>query len=146
MSKNKAKPKGKELPSNTAVAYAEEVDTMLEDRSRNLDELAVFDEMLGGVLEGVRQDIRKGATTDQLLEKYANLALARIITVAVSDADSGRALSAAKDIMDRARGKAKETKDVTHRLAKVDERQIDAILLSELDVLEIESRDVDEDS
>jgi capsular polysaccharide biosynthesis protein len=141
MSKNKAAPKGKELKTNTAVAYQEEMSTMLEERTRNLDELAIHDEMMAGVLESVRRELRAGATPEQILEKHSALAAARIVTIAATDADSSRALSAAKDILDRSRGKAKETKDVTHRLAKVDERQIDAILLSELDILEIDSNE-----
>ena len=143
MAKPKAAPKGKDLESNKNVSYTEEMELLQTDRARSLDELAIQDEMWSGVLQSVRDDVRKGASAEDLLKKYAGLAAARIVTIAATDADSGRALSAARDMMDRVYGKAKETKDVTHRLDKVKEEQLDALLLSELDVLEVEGRDVE---
>lgn len=143
MAKPKAAPKGKDLESNKNVSYSEEMELLQTDRARSLDELAIQDEMWSGVLQSVRDDVRKGASAEDLLKKYAGLAAARIVTIAATDADSGRALSAARDMMDRVYGKAKETKDVTHRLDKVKEEQLDALLLSELDVLEVEGRDVE---
>lgn len=145
MARNKAQAKGKDLKTNNQIAYAEEVESLNVDRARSLDELAVQDELFSGVLEAVRTDIRKGLKTEDLLAKYAQLAAARVVTIAATDADSGKALSAAKDILDRVHGKAKETRDVTHRLDKVKEEQIDALLLSELDVLEVEGRNVEDE-
>jgi hypothetical protein len=145
MARNAANPKGKDLKTNNQIAYSEEVEQLNVDRARSLDELAVSDELFSGVLEAVRTDIRKGLKTEDLLAKYAQLAAARVVTIAATDQDSGRALTAAKDILDRVHGKAKETKDVTHRLDRVKEEQLDALLLSELDVLEIEGKEVEDE-
>lgn len=145
MARKQAQPKGKDLESNKNVSYSDEMELLQTDRARSLDELAIQDEMWSGVLQSVRDDVRKGASAEDLLAKYAVLAAARITTIAATDADSGRALSASKDIMDRVYGKAREVKDVTHRLDKVKEEQLDALLLSELDVLEVEGRDVEDE-
>lgn len=143
MAKPKAAPKGKDLESNKNVSYSEEMELLQTDRARSLDELAIQDELWTGVLQSVRDDVRKGASAEELLSKYAQLAAARVVTIAATDADSGRALSAAKDILDRSQGKAVERKQIHHKLDKVDEQQLDAILLTEIDSLEIDSDEQD---
>lgn len=143
MAKPKAAPKGKDLESNKNVSYSEEMDLLQTDRARSLDELAIQDEMWSGVLQSVRDDVRKGASAEELLSKYAQLAAARVVTIAATDADSGRALSAAKDILDRSQGKAVERKQIHHKLDKVDEQQLDAILLTEIEALEVDSNEQD---
>lgn len=142
--KNKAAPKGKDLESNKIISYIEETNAMQDTRARNIDSLALHDELLQGVLGSVKKDLAAGLTGQQILEKYASLAAARVVSIAVTEADSGKALASAKDVLDRAYGKARETKDVTHRLAQVDEKQIDAILISEIDSLEIDEAADDE--
>lgn len=143
MAKPKAAPKGKDLESNKNVSYSEEMEILQTDRARSLDELAIQDEMWSGVLQSVRDDVRKGASAEELLSKYAQLAAARVVTIAATDADSGRALSAAKDILDRSQGKAVERKQIHHKLDKVDEQQLDAILLTEIEALEVDSNEQD---
>lgn len=135
--KNKAAPKGKDLENNKIVSYIEETKDLEDTRVRNIEDLALYDDMLQGVLGSVKKDLAAGLTGTEILAKYASLASARIISIAAMEADSGKALAAAKDILDRVHGKAKEVKDVTHRLAQVDEKQIDAILITELEALEI---------
>lgn len=143
--KPKAAPKGKDLKTTQAVAFQDDLNTMFDERARSIDELAIYDEMMTGVLEGVRNDLRKGLSAEDILTKYSAVAAARIVTIASTDADSGKALAAGKDILDRVQGKAKERKELTHKLERVDEKQIDALLLSELDAIEIEGRDVDDE-
>lgn len=136
MARNQAAPKGKDLKNNKAVEYQEEMNEIMDTQARNIDDLALHDELFSGLLGIIRDDIRRGVSAEDILTKYSQFAAARMVTIATTDADSGRAMSASKDILDRALGKARETKDITHRLDKVDERQIDAILLTELEALE----------
>lgn len=146
MSRNEARPKGKDLANNKSVEYSEQMDEIMGQQARNLDDLALHDELMGGLLGVIRDDLRAGLPADKILTKYANIAAARVATIAATDADSGKALAASKDILDRVYGKAREVKDVTHRLDKVNEREIDAILLTELEALEVGDQDVsDED-
>lgn len=119
----------------------EETNDMVETRARNIDDLALHDEMMMGILGSVKQDLALGLTSEEIMKKYSGIAAARIVSIAATEADSGKALAAAKDLMDRVHGKARETKDVTHRLDKVNEREIDAILLTELEALEVSSEE-----
>lgn len=133
--RNKAKPKGKDLPRHEVVAYEQELETLMDNRARSIDDLALHDELMGGVLGMIKKDLAAGLPADRILEKYAPIAAARTVTIALTDADSGRALTASKDVLDRVHGKATERKELVHRLDKLDERQIDAIILSELESL-----------
>jgi hypothetical protein len=69
-------------------------------------------------------------TAEELRNKYAALVQARVITEAVSD-ESARALTAAKDVLDRAHGKATEKKEITHRLQDLSDTELDALIMSE---------------
>ena len=135
--KNKAAPKGKDLESNKIISYIEETNEIQNTRARNIDELAIHDDLMIGVLGAVKKDLAAGLTGVQIMEKYSSLAAARIVSIAATEADSGKALSAAKDLMDRVHGKAREVKDVTHRLAQVEDKQLDALLITELESLEV---------
>lgn len=136
--KNKAKPKGKDLKTNEIVSFIEETNSIQETRARNIDDLVMYDDLLQGILSSVKKDLAAGLTGVEIMTKYAAIAAARTVSIAATEADSARALAGAKDILDRVYGKAKETKDVTHRLDKVEEKQLDAILLTELEALEID--------
>lgn len=121
----------------------EETNDMVETRARNIDDLALHDEMMMGILGSVKQDLALGLTSEEIMKKYSGIAAARIVSIAATEADSGKALAAAKDLMDRVHGKAKEVKDVTHRLAQIDEKQIDAILISEISALEVDDDELE---
>lgn len=95
-----------------------------------VDDLAEFEDFRNTILRTIRQDLKDGMTAEELRNKYAALVQARVITEAVSD-ESGRALTAAKDILDRAHGKATEKKEITHKLQDLSDQELDALIMSE---------------
>lgn len=139
-----ANSKGSDLKTNSLITFQEELNGLESDRARNIDDLALHDELLGGILGAIKDDLKSGLPADKILGKYAALAAARTVTIAATDADSSRALAASKDILDRVQGKATENKKITHKLESVDADQLDALLLSEIDSLEVEYSDVTE--
>lgn len=100
---------------------------------RNLDALAAFEEFQDEVLPMLRQDLAKGLTAEDIYKKYQALAAARNISIALADPDSGKALAAIKDILDRSGGKPTERKELTHKMANVSDAELDSLLLSKLD-------------
>jgi hypothetical protein len=52
--------------------------------------------------------------------------------IAMTDKDSGRALSAIKDILDRTQGRAVERTTTTHKFEKLKDEELDALLKSRL--------------
>ena len=106
--------------------------------ARAIDQLAEFEEFTQQVLPALRNDIQKGLSADEIYKKYTSLAAARNITIALTDQDSGKALTAIKDILDRTAGKPTERKEVKHTLEDASEEEIDAMLLSKLSKLDDE--------
>lgn len=98
-----------------------------------IDDLAEFENFKENIIPSIRRDLKKGVSAEEIYKKYSSMAAARGITIALTDRDSGKALAAIKDILDRDQGKAKERKDVTHRMDNAKEEDIDAALLSKLD-------------
>lgn len=104
-----------------------------EDRiALAIDDLAEFEQFKEDVVKALREDIYNGLSAEEMYVKYQAQAAARGITIAMTERDSARALSAVKDILDRSQGKAVERKDVRHRMENAKEEDIDAILLSKL--------------
>lgn len=83
------------------------------------------------ILGFIRKDIKAGLTAKQLQVKYAALAQARVISEMLTNADGGKAIAAAKDLLDRVDGKATEKKEVSHRFAEMSDKELDAVLKSE---------------
>jgi hypothetical protein len=107
-----------------------------EKPNKELDTIALYLEWKAKILPALQQDLLKGITPEAMLKQYEAIALARIISLAATADKPGEALAAAKDIVDRARGKATEKKEVKHSLAEIPETELRAILQSEEEDLE----------
>lgn len=90
----------------------------------------------GTIAPFLAKDIKDGLTAKDMREKYRDMLTARVITDALKESDPAKALSAIKDILDRSEGKATEKKEVTHKFDKMEEKELDAILQSEIEDLE----------
>lgn len=97
-----------------------------------LDDLAEFNQYREEILPVLRQALKAGTDAETIYKKFQAYAAARMVSIAATEIDSAKALSAIKDILDRTQGKAKERQEVTHRLSSLPEEQLDAILLSKL--------------
>lgn len=104
-----------------------------------INDVAEFEDFRNSILPKLQQMLQSGADDEEILNWAKSFAAARLASIVLADADNGRALAAIKDLLDRTRGKARETKDVTHRLAQMDDKQLDALLQSEL--IELEAMD-----
>lgn len=110
-----------------------------------VDDLAEFEEFRASTLKAIRADIRKGLSAADIRKKYAAIVQGRLITDALTTDDVGRAAVLGKDILDRVEGKAKEQTEVTHRMAKLNDKELDALLQSEAQELaDMEERFKDE--
>lgn len=103
-----------------------------------LDALAEFEEFQREVLPALRQDIASGLSAEEIYKKYTSYAAARNVTIALTDEDTGRSLTAIRDILDRSQGKAVERKDVRHRMEDAKEEELDSYLMSKLALIEDE--------
>jgi hypothetical protein len=101
-----------------------------------VDRLMALEDFENTVLPALQADLKAGMSSDQLREKYTAIVQAQLITTAISSQDVKARLAASKDILDRAEGTATQRIEQTHRLEKLPEDQLDAILKSELDGLD----------
>lgn len=109
--------------------------------ARALDDMSEFRKFREELLPVIRKDLEAGLSGEEIMRKYESYAAARIISIAAMEQDSGKALAAAKDILDRSQGKAKERSEVTHKLEKLPEEQLDALLLAKLEEAQDEQAD-----
>jgi hypothetical protein len=101
-------------------------------QERVLDKLAAFEEFEATVAPKLRQMLIDGATAEEVIDETAALAAARIATIAMTEMDSSKALAAAKDIIDRSKGKAVERRELSHKFDKLDDEALDALVISKL--------------
>lgn len=104
----------------------------INTKARSLDELAEFEDFTANILPAIRKDLKAGMSETQILEKYKALAAASIATLTTRIDEPAVALAAARDILDRTQGKAVERRQVEHRLGKLPDEQLDALLLTEM--------------
>jgi hypothetical protein len=101
-----------------------------------IDQLTQFEDFRGTILPALQDDVKKGMSTSDLRKKYASLVQARLITAALANPDDSKALAAATDLLNRVEGKATERKEVKHTLEGLSDKELDAVLESEIDDLE----------
>lgn len=99
-------------------------------------DLAEFEEFQATTLKAIRQDIKKGLNGKALRDKYAAIVQGRLLTIALTTEDEKTAAAIAKDVIDRSEGKATEKKEVTHKFSDMNDKELDAMLKSEIEDLE----------
>lgn len=99
--------------------------------NRLVDDIDKFMDFKANVLPALRKDIEGGMCAEELRKKYSALMTARMISIGLTSEDSRSALSAIKDVIDRTEGRAKERSEVTHKLEKLNDTELDSLLNSE---------------
>lgn len=111
------------------------------DAAGDLDRLALFEEFEKDILPQLKADLRRGLSASEIYAKYASMAAARQVSIALTDPQSSVAQAAAKDILDRDQGKAKEKVEITGKLQKMSDDDLDALLMSKLATKPDETKD-----
>lgn len=104
-----------------------------------LHQLEEFYKFREEILPVLRKSLAKGDSAESIYEKFQAYAAARAVSIAATETDSGRALAAIKDILDRSQGRAVERKELSHKLASVPEEQLDALIQTKLQAAALEA-------
>jgi hypothetical protein len=114
--------------------------------ARSLDTLAELEALEEQVMPTLRKAVSEGWTAEQILSnpKIAAMMAARQVTIALTDKDNSKALSAIVDAQNRIMGKPTERKEIAHKYAKLKDEQLDSLLMSEF--ADLEDGDADESS
>lgn len=94
------------------------------------EDLKAYEQFKEQLLPQLRAALLRGDSAEEIYSTFTNLAAARAISIAALEPDSGKALSAIKEVLDRVHGKAVERKQVSHHLDQLPDEELDALLLS----------------
>ncbi len=108
---------------------------MLDELSELSDAISEFDEFRQEVLPELRRMLAAKASPSQMRKEFMHYLTARLITEGITNPDATKAISAIKEIFDREEGRATEKKEVSHRLGKLKDEELDALLISELEAM-----------
>lgn len=102
--------------------------------ARALDTLSEFEEFREMFLPPIRKALLGGASAEAILAQFKPLVAARLVQLGIAGSESA-ALGAIKELMDRVDGKAVQKQELTHRLAKLPEEELNAVIESKLERL-----------
>jgi len=100
--------------------------------TRSLDDLARYETFTTEIAPALREDLKNGLKAEEIYEKYTAHAAARGISIAMTERDTGKAMKAIQDVLDRTKGKAIVRTENKHRFEELTEEQLDAIVMSKL--------------
>jgi hypothetical protein len=98
-----------------------------------IDQLTDFEDFRALLLPQLKQMIKDKRPTSEIIEAARPLLVAKLVSAAVLADDGGRAAQVAEKLLDRLEGKAVEKKEVSHRLGKLKDEELDAMLLTAID-------------
>lgn len=112
------------------VKYAKE-----RDMSKNMDDLAAFEEFRAAIAPELRRMLIKGAKDTEILKKFKSFGAARLVQI-IGTGSEGASLTAIRELFDRTDGKAPVKTENTHKFQKLPDAELDAILESQIKGLE----------
>ncbi len=116
--------------------YAGRPDQAVQNMAKAIDDLAAFEDFRHEILPALQKDLKAGLSDEKIIAKYRAVVAARMVTHALDLENPSVSLAATKDLMDRTMGRAVERKQIEHRLGKLPEEELDAILLTKLQDVE----------
>lgn len=122
---------GKQRRSNVLAAAA---NAAQNKQARALDDLSEYEEFREMFLPAIRKALLGGASAEAILAKFKPVVAARLVQLGVAGSESA-ALGAIKELMDRVDGKAVQKQEHIHRLAKLPEEELNAVIESKLERL-----------
>lgn len=123
------------MPKRPRVNRGQRKNSVEDQAVALVDRVSEFEKFEREVMPALRESVAKGEAPTSMRKKYLSHATARLITEALTNPDATKALAAIKEIFDREEGKAVEKKAVEHRLGKLPEKELDALLISTIDDL-----------
>lgn len=97
-----------------------------------MDDLSEFDKFRADIMPILRKAILEKWPPDRIYREFAAHAAARSVTIALTEEDPSRALSAIQEVLNRGYGKATEKREVTNRFENLKDEDLDNLILSEI--------------
>jgi hypothetical protein len=102
--------------------------------ARALDQRVLYEGISAQIAPILTQALAEGWSDEKLANhpKIQLLLTARTITEAINNPDAAKAMTAIKDLKDRTQGKPKERVELTSKLEKTPDEQLDAMIKTRL--------------
>jgi len=101
-----------------------------------IDDLNSFDEFRNGILKELRTALKSKNSSEEILQRAQAFAAARLASIAATEEDSAKALSAIKDLLDRTQGKPAQKQEIEHKFQNLSDDQLDAIVVNHLNEID----------
>ncbi len=99
---------------------------------RGIDDLSRYEEFKENLLPILREELRRGTSAEVIASKFSAYAISRIITILATEKDAGKAMSAAKELLDRTLGKPAQKTENIHKFSSLKDEHLDALIKSRL--------------
>lgn len=111
---------------------------------RSLDQLAEFERFQESILPILKQAINEKWSAEKIWGHPLTQALlaAQAVRWGLQGQDPGKSLDAIKTIVYQTQGKPKEQKEITHKVSKLKDEELDALLKTQLSELGLDSEDL----
>lgn len=90
-----------------------------------LDQLSAFEEFQSEIAPALRAAVKAGKSPEEIYDMALAAAAARLVTIGLTSKKPNEALPALKDILDRAKGKAIEKREVKLELERASDEDLD---------------------
>jgi len=97
-----------------------------------VDDLAEFDQFRADIAPMLRKAVLEKWAPDRIYREFAAHAAARSVTIALTEDDPSKALSAIQEVLNRGFGKATEKREITNKFENLKDEDLDNLILSEL--------------
>jgi hypothetical protein len=121
-----ANPKSNQAPETRTIAGTE--DSLV----RGIDTLAIVEQYYGSLIPQLKNLVDRRASSKEIFEASRAVVAAKLASIAVGSADERTSLAAISELLNRLEGKAKESKEITHKMASLKDEELDAVLLTAL--------------
>lgn len=112
------------------------MNALQDSAASSLDSLAEYEEFREMFLPAIRKALLKGWSGETILKHFKPIMMARLVQLGAIGGESA-SLTAIKEILDRTDGKAVQKTENIHKLGKLPDEELDAILATKVAQLQL---------
>jgi signal transduction histidine kinase len=111
-------------------------------RAHTLDDMELFNKFREEIAPKLRAMLNdKKTKAEDIYAFMTKYAAARTGTIIMAEPDTGKALAAVKEILDRSMGRPVERKETKHTFEKLKDEELDSLILSRMKEMEEDDSD-----
>lgn len=121
--------------NNRTAALSKAANAMQGGQARALDDLAEYESFREAFAPEIRRALAAGMTGEAIIAKFKPMAMARLAQIGIAG-EAKIAVGAIRELLDRTDGKPAAKVEHTHKLARLSDEELDALVESQTKALE----------